>query len=691
MSEGEMRKTYLLAGVVGLVLIVSICAVLIRSRGARDAPRDPPSHPQTQAQSNSDGSAVHVEAPDRIELLSGNGEVRTPASNLGLLMDMSGRPLAGVRVSIRGDDGKLTLREGMLLESAGGLVHSLVITEALKTALKDDPAKAETILSEFNDKEQALRLVLNGESPPGIALTSVDGEFPCPASHDIVELIDDEYIVVAEASLHRNRSTVRVFIAARGIQLAGRVQDEASLPIEGVLVSTSSMERTHIRSFPHPIHEVRMLRDTRPLPLRAARTDAWGRFDLGRVPAVPGLQVLVTDSEHWAKPQNLPSTDNRDVLIVMRKKERKAAAVKHIASGTVIDHLGDAAAGALVLLGNERTIADTAGFFTIRLAQGHLGTANLVALKEGYQPAIVENMGDRLNAEGDIKDIVMVLGPECVTLTGRVLDEFGNPRASVDIYVTNPILPSSCHMMSDLAIEETRSTSDVHGRFSLHKLSAREYLLRIVEPSTAVSIDAGPFRAGLQDLQISFPSTGNSRIVRGVLRSEAGRPVGGVTVTAVTQIAGDEYCRRTVDGGSTMSDDNGAFQLENCSSTGLCLRLQGWHTDGQLLDLSHFDLTQPLTLTIPAYHRILVRLHEINSGSADYLSFRDATDLELLFLPTTLSGVGSMFNRVRIQELVEEPIRVPERATSLVLLRGDEEVRRIPLPECNPGETRSVP
>lgn len=74
------------------------------------------------------------------------------------------------------------------------------------------------------------------------------------------------------------------------------------------------------------------------------------------------------------------------------------------------------------------------------------------------------------------------------------------------------------------------------------------------------------------------------------------------------------------------------------------------------------------------------------------MGLRDAGGAELLFRPATHNGLGALFQSIRLEELdAQEPIRVPEGARFLVFLQGDQEVRRVDLPECRPGETRTIP
>lgn len=688
-----MRISVILAGIVGLA-IVTVCVMVWRSRpdGELGAPPSPSAHaPFDPIEVGSVGSS---DSPQRVEIPGlSDGAAISPVKR-AVLMDPHGVPLAGMRLSTSpAESNDLTLRDGVLRESANGTVHSVVVTHDLRDALERDPASADDVLREFQDKSRALELIL-GTRPEGAAaavLTEEDGSFPCPASHGVVTLARDDHVVVATGSMRRNDRVERVFIAARSVRVAGRVENEVGLPLENVLVSPSRLEPFHIRSFPYLVEEVRMFADVRPLVLRAARTNSSGSFDLGRVPALEGLQVLTTKTDHRAAPVDLPMTDEVELTIVMTKTEPRARPRRIAAAGIVLDHRGAPAAGARVLLGNDRTASDPAGRFTIRWHADSAGAASLVAFQEGFQPAVVTEFGERLRTEGELIDVILVLGPETVMLAGSVLDAQGEPRAGVDVYVMNPIRPDSCGSPSGIEIEETRTRTDESGSFRLTNLSERDYVLRLVEPSTAVSIEAGPFRAGGDEVRIQFPATGNARTVRGQVRSEAGHPIAGVTVTAVTVISGDAYCRELVTGKTTLTADDGTFELEGCSRSGGWLSFQGGSVEGALIELEAQGLTQPLVVTLAAYHRFLVRLGEIHVGTADRLSFRDASDLEVPFLPTTRSGVGASFMKISFEDLLEEPIRVSERAKDLILLEGDREVRRIRLPECKPGETRTVP
>ena len=283
-----------------------------------------------------------------------------------------------------------------------------------------------------------------------------------PGSHR-ARLVDDELVVVPETAsfeVAEGEQTADILIeVAMGGRITGRVYDgETGAGISGA--------KLHARpgGFSLPATP-------------STDTDAQGRYEMKGLD--PGTYGVILDKPE-GYPQSFQSPQDR-MRSVTAKLESETSGVDFELTkgiqifGKVVDEEGRPLAlvtvNARVDRGNasdyDRTKRD--GSFVVAGFPPNV-TVRISARKSGYATDSTEPEGGRVEIEeGNVSGVRLVMGPES-SISGFVVDRFGNPKAGVQLYARKS------EPTSQTGYTMERTSSD--GAFSIGRLTAGEYQIQ---------------------------------------------------------------------------------------------------------------------------------------------------------------------------------------------------------------------
>jgi protocatechuate 3,4-dioxygenase beta subunit len=317
-----------------------------------------------------------------------------------------------------------------------------------------------------------------------------------------------------------------------GSGVYGRVLDEKGNPVEGALVSTESEDR--MRRSP-----------SRP----GERSDADGRFAF--LGLEPGRYRLFAGHDEFAPAVHdleLARESDAEVEIVLTKGVTL--------SGRLIDENDEPVKGKLSLraldggavptfLKSRLTVeTDAKGAFS--LSSLPAGSHTLVAEARGYGASTVEAVVSGRSDVEDVGDIVLETG---LSVSGRVVDEGGNPVPSANVHA----YPSQERVAISATDEFFETEADAEGRFVLAGLSEGVYNLNAGAPGFGFS-KSQVATTGASNVVIALKGAGS---IRGTAIDPEGRPV-----ARLRAVARSPEPRAS---GTLSQGDDGVFLIENVS------------------------------------------------------------------------------------------------------------------------------
>lgn len=431
------------------------------------------------------------------------------------------------------------------------------------------------------------------DEPTALTTTDADGEFEIDADGAVrAGVVDDEWTTVLAASPVPATSEVRVTaVAAPAITLAGRVVDGWGAPVEGAsveLLTPIGRQRHVAYDLDHSV----------PRTWRT-ESDEDGAFRIDVAPSLEGASLVVACDGHPSYDQPAPLVTREDMWIVLSGPEDGDG----VLDGVVVDPSGAPVAGANVGFGLEVAVTGSDGRFALPLADDEgfnvraerfLGEAivpgELVATAPGHQPG---RYRAKANADGTFawpERVVVRLGPEALTLRGRVVDEAGVPVAGAEVWVDDPTLvgigASGPVVLEEQAIVDEGDDgvlvrTDADGEFELGAMSGRAYRIVGHDPDTLLRTAAVTAEAGAEDVVLRLPPNAVWSELRGRVVDRNGDPVPDVTiaVTSDTQklrvegrVVSTLHSRRDDE---IVTDSIGTFELPTVPRRGVYLRLDG--------------------------------------------------------------------------------------------------------------------
>ncbi|MFN0244066.1 MAG: sigma-70 family RNA polymerase sigma factor [Planctomycetota bacterium] len=445
--------------------------------------------------------------------------------------------------------------------------------------------------------------------------------------------VDDARFATVRAGWYRSTSGREpIVIFAPAIELGGNVLDPHRSPLQGARVSLAMPSGFGTR-FGESLEATSVLAWT-------ALTDAHGRFALGRVPQVDGstVRVLVDGYEPAIQPE--PALSDTQLLFVLQRPAVLARGALH---GRVLDDGGRAVPGARVAVGVTSGVTNEQGEFALDLSRAVTADA-VTAVKAGFRPARMERPSEPAGDDTGWPEFVELrLGGPALSIRGRVVDERGEPRGGMRVWVSDPtpfgligrVPAQSESLMAGAALPEHALEPDPNppredgdneivnrnagappsacwywvvtgddGRFDLPGLDARKYKLRVLDTRSLQQVTSDPIEAGDTDARIVVPKPAAYEKLAGRIVTVGDRPVAGVRVMLRTTCfdVHTRYFGGTLDvlmmsaGGETTTDAAGRFELADVPRDGVFFVLRSdqlvpcdWHIPAGA-DPAHLDV-----------------------------------------------------------------------------------------------------
>jgi len=421
---------------------------------------------------------------------------------------------------------------------------------------------------------------------------------------------------------------------------------------------------------------------------------------------VRGAQLVTSAEGYLPDRRPLPEAGERGLEIVLREPQVQPGTLL----GQVVDPHGVPVAGARVALGPALVRSDPDGRFLIA-DDGE--SPLLCAATAGYRRATAARP-----AGGFAAFVTLTLGGPPLAIRGRVVDHAGKPLPAVRVWAIDSTLFSrtgellaaegiagACTTMGELqerfrrgeltdperTLRETPTAAwpwvktGADGAFTLGGLEERPYRLRAMDDRTVLMVDTQPVAAGSNDVVIAVPRDALFDDVAGQIVAGNGDPVAGVRVSV--QVDTQRLGNSTMHGravATTTSDATGRFELHDVPKDRAYLRLDGENilplehgrgVEGGLLVLTGGRTSD---LRIEVRVRVHVQVELVDAGLADTLAVLDLAGRPLIV--NVFQGRSRRETDTLPFTDGKTPVFVvPDTASTLVLRKGDQEVRREPL------------
>ena len=226
-------------------------------------------------------------------------------------------------------------------------------------------------------------------------------------------------------------------------------------------------------------------------------------------------------------------------------------------TGHVIDAGGAPVAGASVTMGHEIELTDADGAFTIHWSAEEARGAtfsvqredgvwakeelplHIVAVKRGHLPT-------RLDLEeADLGDhLVLRLGGEPLAISGRVVDDDGEPLAGIGVWARDLTRLGNVVLREGKAVSRYETTVEERlrdksaargaitaedGTFVLPGLLDRDYDIQVFDTATSLLGTGWVLAAGSDDVELVLATGGDVERVAGRVISAGGEPIANAT------------------------------------------------------------------------------------------------------------------------------------------------------------------
>jgi len=374
-------------------------------------------------------------------------------------------------------------------------------------------------------------------------------------------------------------------------------------------------------------------------------------------------------------------------------------------SGVLHHHGGGPVPEADVYFGEHVARTDARGRFEFErkmwlISDGTKVTSTwmpLVAVKPGFQPAVVERFTDSFDLTDDRRHAFeLALGGPELEIHGRVFDASGRPAKGWRVAPRDPTPAFSGQWPKggEISIESLAAGRDVivetddKGRFRIGGLLARDYGLIAWDPETMMHARLEGVRAGLSDVALHVPDSALPRRIAGTVVDSHGQSVAGLGVRA-TLLATDDWKQfeggRWVGGPRVRTDENGAFELVGHSSQSLMLEV---NEPGVVMrpppqvEIPAGEPSEDLNVEVGLCCKVQIEMSRAGPVS-DLVAMLDGAGERLwLLLPEDdpMFPQGPIWKALPTESRASRPFTVSDQARHLVFCNWDgEELRRIPV------------
>lgn len=491
----------------------------------------------------------------------------------------------------------------------------------------------------------------------------------------------------------RADESVTILVARAG-RIAGVVLDHEGRPAPRAFVTTRT-DKDARRALsdvlaPDP-HEI----------ARSAYSDEHGRFDLGETPLVRGTIAAVREDRE-AEPVAIPTSARDDVELRLGGLPPGI-----VARGRVLDAEGRAVDAAVVALAEVATSTRTDG--TYELVVKNSAPADrpleLVAAHPGALAARVAFASREELERAASRPIDLVLRGASLAISGRVVDPDGRPIAGVHVTIEDEeglgvLATEWCGVPTRryVSLESIArggpyvsvAITGEDGSFTIDGLQDRAYMLRATAEHLSLGRDVRDVAGGTRDLLVVLDTRTRTQRVAGRVVDGLGRPMAGAQVWGETTLPDLADPLRSV---TVRTDAEGAFEI--ASVRGLVASVTAaFDSRGSLLHPQPGEPLDELRIVIARMRAVQIDATS-DASAATRFEIHDAR----FGGPTSLCTRQSVVSRTSAQVSTtgattlpfvdgrSDVVSVLEGELSVVLFRGDAEVRRIPLVLADDGTT----
>ena len=481
----------------------------------------------------------------------------------------------------------------------------------------------------------------------------------------------------ASAPGNSGGETEELVIVAPRVGLQCLVVNKDGLPIEGAKLALNPV-MGGMQAFPYRIDSTRGV-------AVSALSHADGRITLESFPGCADLRLSLSAKGYVSTWIGLDDYEQPYVFELNRQADIGGTVVE----GIVLDQRGAPVPGATVICGTNETLSEGDGLFRLVLAKAPEGLP-LCAAAKGHQPALIADLGAKLEADGN-GSFELVLGPETVSMKGRIVDGKGEPLAGCRVYLLDETALSTRQIPVTTAESVTRGlespptflsrlsgdvtpTSDSKGRFTIKGLAAREYRVRVVDPKSLTRLDV-VLMAGADEHRIELEVALRGPLA-GRMVDRQGNPLEGVEVVVGQWTFEAAYGSQSISGSSTQTDADGAFDLGMVPMEGGFLDYRSDQVMFGRIALADVQVLDDLKVVASRLRHFKVEL--VNAQKADSFRLLDE-DLNSVQINSFEEGGMRAFGMAPLDEGRSEPLSVADSAVWIVLMKGGKEVAREPL------------
>lgn len=473
---------------------------------------------------------------------------------------------------------------------------------------------------------------------------------------------------------------MRAVVVSPTVEPAFRVLDQERQPIDGQVAIGFRAESLR------PLQDAGYEETTEAFRQVSVRCDGNGVAQIGAIPDHPEVVVVATAKGYRAHQAKLPAMQARDNLFLLHPRTNQ-----QLLSGVVLDTSRVAVPEATVRFGQDRTRTDWEGRFALPVTAALLG-ATLVAYKDGVGIGSLDSGApDWLDAAQGGTDLVVMLGPADLSLSGRALDERGKPIVGARIALLDGVRWSPVDIRSgeSVSVGDDSSAwvvSDASGAFTIENLLAREYRLLLVDPETFLCKVFGPYPAGQAGLELRVEPADFLSGPEGVVQSIAGNPVGGAVVTVRPMPAYERYFLGLESPHKFETDQEGGFRFDYVPWAGLAVSCQGAREN---LPLANVLAGSAPVLIVEQTCEFLLAGPSV--ASADSFEVLDSDGERKLIMGRTPRGILSGGKRFYLTADADTlPVcEVGEDAQTVVLYWQNQELSRHPI-TLVPGQLNRI-
>jgi hypothetical protein len=564
--------------------------------------------------------------------------------------------------------------------------------ESQSTAVTTNPAPAKLagrVVDAESGAVAGAELLFFGSRPAGegapptpTILGESDSEgnftFAHPLARGSVAVRSERWVTILSAEVDERPSDFpSIVVVAPRIELAGVVVDGQKKPIEGARVSIADIGgiRTSIRA---------ILDSSREESFQTT-SDRDGHFEIKNAPVIPRAWIFAEkDSGYGAGVAPEPSQSKFDLVLTLSAWSQKSSTL----CGRVLLASGDPAPKAHISAGGMGATADADGRFELQM--GNKSTAEVVAALKGSLPA-------RLRVEASIvgdhrawpQDVTLRLGGEALEIVGVVVGLGNRPIPKANVWIDDPTRFGSVRMdfrsqsgpqlLENVLGGRTGMPvfwADAEGRFKIVGLERRNYRVRALDPATLAVSPPLEIEAGGAEVTITIPESQLYERVAGQVVERDGKPLAGVWVGAVRETYVGEGIRGIGAVPPVLTDAEGRFEFRRVAREGLYLALHGEKISPRDYKGPFGENPNDLRIVVPLRYHFQIELADPNEAQEFRFFDEKGARLDIVMM---VDGGTAQMERGWFSNGKTQTFSVDETATTLVLYKGEKEVRRAPV------------